>query len=270
MMNRNSIKEHDVGKLTVLTLVPNAGDRLRRCLESVSWADDLFCIVDPNTSDGSDAVAREYSRHVVVHPYENKAAQCNWALPQIETEWTLVLDADEWISEELGERIRAIIATPGGPNGYSIKRMTYFFGRLIRHCGWHRDYNIRLFRTKKARYQQRRVHASVEVEGALGRIDAVMYHEPYRTFDEYFATNNRFTTWNALDAFEKGKRAHFTDLTVRPVLRFFKMFVLRAGFLDGMHGVVVCGLAALSVFTKYAKLWNLERVQREERKSDAD
>ncbi|MBN2311926.1 MAG: glycosyltransferase family 2 protein [Candidatus Hydrogenedentes bacterium] len=248
--------------ITVLTLIPNAGDRLERCLRSVEWADDVFCIVDPNTSDGSDEVARRYSDHVVVHEYRNKADQCNWALPQIDTEWTLVLDADEWVSEGLARRIQEIIATPGGPDGYRIKRLSYFFGRLIRHCGWDRDYNVRLFRTQKGRYRVQRVHATIDVDGPMGRIDEVMCHDDKRNFEEYFRTFQRFTTWSAQDLYDRGKRAGLAALVFRPPLRFFKMYVLRQGFRDGLHGAVLCGLAAFSVFTKYAKLWNIDRLAR--------
>ena len=251
-----------MSKITVLTLIPNAGDRLPRCLESVKWADDLFCVVDPKTTDGSDDVARRYSNHVVVHEYVNAAAQRNWAIPQIETEWTLVLDADEWVSEELAERIRAIIRDPGSMDGYGIRRLSYFFGKKMEHCGWERDYNLRLFRTRKGRYLDRRVHSKVIVDGSAGRIDEPMYHDTYRTFDEYFSTFQRFTSWGAQDAYEGGKRPHVWDLTLRPLLRFFKMYILRQGFRDGYHGAVLCGLGAFAVFTKYAKLWNLEREKR--------
>ena len=243
-----------MASITVLTLIPNAGDRLPRCLESVQWADERFCVVDPNTTDGSGEVAREYSNRVVEHAYENKAAQVNWALPQIESDWTLVLDADEWVSDELRAAIQRVIANPDA-DGYFIKRKSYFFGKLIEHCGWERDYNLRLFRTAKARYQQRRVHASVEVDGPTGRIHEVMYHDDKRDFDEYFRTFQRFTSWAAEDLYERGKRARMRDLTLRPAARFFKMFIVRQGFRDGYHGAVLCGLAAFSVFTKYAKLW---------------
>lgn len=249
--------------LTVLTLVPNAGDRLARCLESVRWAEDRFCVVDPKTTDGSDAVARENTPHVVVHEYVNAANQRNWALPQIETEWTLVLDADEWVSPELATAIQRIVRDPESLDGYDILRHSYFFGKLIRHCGWHRDYNMRLFRTAKGHYLEKRVHSRVVVEGRTGRLDAVMYHDAYRDFDEFFRTNDRFTTWNALDAYEQGKRAHLADLVLRPVQRFLKMYVIRLGFLDGYHGAVLCGLSAFSVFLKYAKLWDIERMNRE-------
>jgi hypothetical protein len=190
----------------------------------------------------------------------NKADQCNWAIPQIATEWTLVLDADEWVSPELAERIKNVLQDPASSNGYRIKRVSYFFGRLVRHCGWDRDYNVRLFRTAKGRYQTQRVHATINVEGAMGRIDEVMYHDDKRNFEEYFRTFQRFTTWAAQDLYDNGKRASLFDLTLRPFARFVKMYVLRRGFSDGGHGAVLCGLAAFSVFTKYAKLWNLARL----------
>lgn len=249
---------HDV---TVLTLVPVQCDRLPKCLESVRGADNVFCVVDARDTGAAEALAREHTDHVVVHEYENAAAQRNWALPQIKTEWTLVLDADEWVSPELAGRIREVVQTPGGPDGYDILRHSYFLGKLIRHCGWHHDYNLRLFRTEKGRYLDKRVHSRVVVEGPTDTINEVMYHDTYRTFEEYFATMQRFTTWGAQDAFDRGKRARLIDLLFRPGLRFLKMYVWRLGFLDGYHGIVLCGLSACSVFTKYAKLWNLGRNQ---------
>lgn len=258
------------GKVTVLILVPNAEDKIKRCLDSVTWADDIFCIIDTRTTDGSEAIVRQYTDHVVTHQYENAAAQRNWALPQVATEWTLVLDADEWVSDTLRDRAREIIATPNGPHGYDIKRYSYFFGRLIRHCGWHRDYNLRLFRTAEGRYLDKKVHSRVVVEGAVGTIDEVIYHDTYNTFEEYFTTFHRFTSWGAEDAFQRGKRATLLDLTFRPALRFVKMYILRQGFRDGYHGAVLCGLAACSVFTKYAKLWHLARLESEQSHNNHD
>ena len=243
--------------VTVLTLVPPAIDRLPKCLESVSWADNLFCVVDARALEAAITLTRRYTDHVVVHEYENAAAQRNWALPQVTTEWTLVLDADEWVSEALAARIQEIIRSPESLDAYQILRHSYFMGKLIRHCGWHHDYNLRLFRTRKGRYLDKRVHSKVVVDGAVGKIREVMYHDTYRTFEEYFDTMKRFTSWGARDAFDRGKRARLRDLILRPPLRFFKMYVWRLGFLDGYHGAVLCGLSAFSVFTKYAKLWKI-------------
>jgi glycosyltransferase involved in cell wall biosynthesis len=249
-----------VHDLTVLTLVPNAGDRLARCLKSVAWADDLFCVVDPRTTDGSDDVAREHSNHVVVHEYVNAADQRNWAIPQITTEWTLVLDADEWVGAELRGRIETIIRDDNSLDGYDIKRESYFFGRRMNSCGWERDYNVRLFRTAKGRYLEKRVHSKVVVDGTMGRLEEPMYHDTYRSFDEYFKTFHRFTRWGAEDLHAKGKRSRLRDLTLRPMVKFLKMYLLRNGWRDGFHGAVLSGLGAFSVFMKYAHLWHLNRL----------
>ncbi len=255
--------------LTVLTLVPDACDRLPKCLESVAWADVRFCVVDARASEDTVALAERLAERTVVHEYVNAATQRNWALPQIDTEWTLVLDADEYVSPALAERIQAIIAAEDSADGYDILRHSFFLGKLIRHCGWHRDYNLRLFRTAKGRYLDRRVHSKVIVDGSVGTINEVMYHDTYRTFEEFFDTFQRFTTWGAQDAYDRGKRAGLHDILLRPVHRFLKMYVISRGFLDGYHGAVLCGLSAFSVFTKYAKLWYLHSVATPEKHEKA-
>jgi (heptosyl)LPS beta-1,4-glucosyltransferase len=170
-----------------------------------------------------------------------------------------VLDADEWVSTALKDRLLKIMADPASADGFRIKRESWFMGRLMKHCGWERDYNIRLFRTRKGRYLEKKVHSKVLVEGRMGQIDEPMYHDTYRTFEEYFNTFHRFTRWGAEDLFERGKRPHYTDLTLRPMVKFLKMYLLRLGFLDGRHGAILCMLGAFSVYMKYAHLWRLWR-----------
>lgn len=248
--------------LTVLVLVPNAKDKLRRCLESVSWADAIFCVVDSRTNDGSAEIARELATRVETREFINDANQRNWAIPQITTEWILVLDADEWLSGELSEKIQSILVEGGEIDGYEIRRRSYFFGKLINHCGWHHDYNWRLFRSDKGRYIEQRVHSRVVIDGPEGSIHEPMYHDTYATFEEYFVTAQRYSLLGAEDYFERGRRTKLSDLTLRPLLRWFKMYILRHGFMDGYHGAVLCALASCSVFLKYAKLWNLERLEK--------
>lgn len=252
-----------MSSLTVLTLVPPNCDRLDKCLRSVAWADDLFCVVDARAGEAGVEAARRHSNHVVVREYVNDTIPRQWALSQITTEWTLVLDADEWVSEPLAQRIREVIADGSSDDGYEILRNSYFLGKLIKHCGWHRDYIMRLFRTSKGQYMDnRRVHARVVIDGSTGRINQVMYHNTYRTFEEFFDTLQRYSTWGAQDAFDRGKRAHLADLFLRPMQRFLKMYVFRLGFLDGYHGAVLCGLSAFAVYTKYAKLWHLRHQEK--------
>ncbi|MFW6163342.1 MAG: glycosyltransferase family 2 protein [Planctomycetota bacterium] len=244
--------------LTVIVPTFNEEDNLRACLETVTWADDLF-VVDSYSTDRTLDIAREFTDHIVQHEYVNSATQKNWAIPQCTTDWVMVVDADERVTPELRDRIQRVLEEGTEYDGFYIKRMTIFFGRLIRHCGWHRDYLVRLWRRGKGRYEDLHVHADVIVDGPVGRIDEHFLHDTYRSLDHYLEKFGRYTAWSAQDLYEAGRRATWVNLTLRPLWRFFRMFVLRHGFLDGKHGLILCTLAAYSVFMKYARLWDLRR-----------
>lgn len=245
---------------TITVIVPtyNEEDNIRECLESVKWADDIF-VVDSFSTDRTVEIAREYTSHIVQHEYVNSATQKNWAIPQCTTDWVMVVDADERVTPELRDRIQGILAHGTPYDGFRIRRMTIFFGKLIRHCGWHHDYLVRLWRRGKGRYEDLSVHADVLVDGSVGTIREHFLHNTYRSFDHYLEKFGRYTTWSAADLYKRGKRATFGALAFRPMWRFFRMFILRHGFLDGKHGLILCSLAAFSVFMKYAKLWDRHR-----------
>jgi len=244
--------------LTVIVPTFNEEDNIRGCLESVAWADDIF-VVDSYSTDRTLEIAREFTDHVVQHEYVNPAAQKNWAIPQAKGDWLLAVDADERVTPELRARIQGVLERGTEFDGFRIRRMTVFFGKLIRHCGWHRDYPLRLWRNGKGRYADVSVHEHVLVDGRVGTIREHFLHDTYRSLDHYLEKFGRYTTWSAQDLHRRGKRATWGSLTLRPLWRFFRMFVLRHGFLDGKHGLILCRLAAYSVFMKYAKLWDLRR-----------
>jgi len=254
--------------LTVIVPTFNEEENIAACLESVAWADDLF-VVDSFSTDRTLEIARTYTSHIVQHEYVNSATQKNWAIPQAKSDWVMVLDADERVTPELRARIQRILADGTPHDGFRIRRMTIFFGKLIRHCGWHHDYLTRLWRNGKGRYENLHVHADVIVDGSVGTIREHFLHNTYRSMDQYLEKFGRYTTWSAADLYDRGKRATWANLSLRPMWRFLRMFVLRHGFLDGKHGLILCSLAAYSVFMKYAKLWDrhrreaLERAHRE-------
>ncbi|GAB4160002.1 MAG: glycosyltransferase family 2 protein [Planctomycetota bacterium] len=243
--------------LTIIVPTFNEEDCIRRCLESAKFADDLF-VVDSFSTDKTLEIAREFTSHIVQHEYVNSATQKNWAIPQCKTDWIMVLDADEWISEELRDEILSVLRKGSPHAGFMIKRETYFFGRLIRHGGWHREYILRLWQNGKGRYQDKHVHASVAVEGSVGRIRTPIYHDTYKSFDDYFEKFDRYTKWAAKDLFDAGKRASAVNLTLRPLWRMFNMYVINHGFMDGKHGLILALLSGYYVFVKYARLWLMQ------------
>jgi glycosyltransferase involved in cell wall biosynthesis len=245
-------------RLSVIVPTYNEAHNLRDCLESVRFADDIF-VVDSFSTDGTPEIAREYTDHVVQHEYVHSAAQKNWAIPQVKGDWILVVDADERVTPELRARIERILEEGTPFDGFYVRRMTVFFGKLIRHCGWDRDYLVRLWRNGKGRYEDLEVHADVIVDGRVGTIREHLIHDTYRSFAHYMEKFDRYSTLAANDLYRQGQRAGWVNLTLRPLWRFLRMYVVRLGFLDGKHGLVLCSLAAFNVFVKYAKLWDRRR-----------
>jgi len=246
------------GRVTALVTVYNQKERIKRCIDSVLWADEVL-VVDSFSDDGTVDILRSYEKvRLFQHKYRNAAEQKNYALKLVKTEWVLVVDADEWLSDGLVEAVRRVMQE-GRHNGYRVRRRTYFLGRLIRFCGWQFDYPLRLFRTSAGRYDGRRVHADVVLEGSCGRIDAPIFHETCSDLDEYFGKFPRYTRLAAEDAAERGMRPSLFNLLIRPAARFIRQYILQLGFLDGKEGLILCGLSAFSAFVKYARLHSLRR-----------
>lgn len=244
--------------ITAIVTTLNEAQNIHDCLASISWADEIL-LVDSGSTDDTLKVATRFNPQVLEHEYENAAAQKNWAIPQAKHDWVLILDADERVSPELRLEIEKILLRGPEQPGYYIKRENYFFGKKINHCGWQRDYVLRLFDRRKGRYENRRVHADVILDGEPGRVDKVITHHTYRNWGEYFERFNRYTTWAAQDLFDAGKKAGIFNLFVRPMARFYKQYVWHGGWLDGKAGLILCMLSTFSVFTKYARLYQMRR-----------
>ena len=240
----------------VLVTVFNERERIARCLESVRWADELL-VVDSGSTDGTPEAARDFGAAVLTRPYRNAADQKNWALRRMSSEWVLVLDADEWLSEPAQHAVREAVEKDRHA-GYRIRRVSWFLGRRIRHSGWQRDYPLRLFRRRAGRYQARRVHADVALDGRCGRIHAPVYHQAARSLEEYLPKWLRYVSLAAEDLAER-RRVRLWEPFARAFWRFLRQYVLQTGFLDGREGLVLCGLSAASVFLRYLKAAHASR-----------
>ncbi len=248
-------------KLSVIVPCKNEEANIRACLETVKWADEIF-VVDSGSTDRTMDIAREYTNRVVYHPYVNSAAQKNWAIPQAAHEWVMIIDCDERATPQLQREIREILQGDPEFDGYVIRRRNWFFGKPIRYCGWDGDRVLRLWKRDLGRYEEKHVHANVVVStGRVGHLRGELEHHTYRSFDQYLEKFGRYTTWGALDLQERGKRPSAWNLLARPFFRFFRMYLLRRGFLDGKAGLILCGLAGFNVFVKYAKLWAILRAE---------
>jgi glycosyltransferase involved in cell wall biosynthesis len=242
----------------VITL--DEAERLRACLESVAWADEIV-VVDAESRDKTTQIAREFTERVIVRPWPGFAAQKNFALEQATGDWVLSLDADEEVSAELREEIRSLlVARPATPDGYAVPRRNIFWGKWVRHGGLYPDWQVRLFRRGRARFVARAVHESVQVDGPVGRLVSPLLHRSYRDVSDFLARADRYSTLAADEWLRSGRRAGPLDLVLRPLGRFLGMYVLRLGVLDGWRGLLLATLYAYYVGMRSAKV--LERTRR--------
>ncbi|MBA3685200.1 MAG: glycosyltransferase family 2 protein [Planctomycetes bacterium] len=248
--------------LTVLIPTYNEERNLPDCLASVAWVDEIF-VVDSFSSDRTVEIARAAGARVVQHQYLNSANQKNWAIPQCTHRWVMVVDADERVTPALADEIRAALAHPGGPAAaaFSIPRDNWIFGHRIRHGGWGSDRLTRLFDRERARYKDLEVHADMQVDGPVARLEQPLEHWTYRTFDDYFEKFGRYTTWSANDLWKRGTRARWWHLLIKPWWRFLRMYLLKRGILDGVPGLILAGLSACTLFVRWGKLWAMGRAQ---------
>jgi glycosyltransferase involved in cell wall biosynthesis len=249
--------------LSVITLTKNEELNIAECLESVAWADEII-IIDSGSSDRTIELARQYTSNVTVLPWLGYGAARNKGLARSRSDWILWLDADERVTEDLSREIRTIVERDDqSVAGYEIARRAYFCGKWIRHGGWYPSRVVRLFRRDRARFSEHRVHERVLVEGRLGRTRFDLMHYTDRDLEHYFTKFNLYTSLAAHDMLEAGRGFSVLNLVVRPLFQFVKMYVLRLGFLDGIHGFVLCVASSAYVFTKYAKLWELRKTEKQ-------
>ncbi len=245
-------------KLSVVIIARDEEINLPRCLESVKWADELI-VVDSGSVDRTVEIAREYGARIVTVTWGGFGMTKQAGVDAAKSEWVLSIDADEVVPDILADDIQSVLQQDSDISGYYIPRLTQFLGRWIRHGGWYPDYVLRLFRPDRGAFDNAMVHETVHVTGSTGRLTHALRHYSYPDLDNYYEKLNRYTTLAAEDLHGRGRKAGWFKITVNPVAKFIKQYLLRAGWLDGLEGLVLALLSAGYVMTKYAKLRDLNR-----------
>jgi glycosyltransferase involved in cell wall biosynthesis len=245
--------------LSVITITLNEERNIADCLRSVTWADEII-VVDSGSTDRTVELARQFTPRVYGVEWKGYGATRNHALELATGEWILWLDADERVPDRLADEIRRITGIEDHTvSGYSVARRAYFLGRWIRHCGWYPSRVTRLFRRTRGKFNERRVHESIMVDGRIERLNNDLLHYTDPSLYHYFTKFNRYTSLAAEDMKSSGITFSLSDILLRPPYVFLKMYVLRLGFLDGMHGLLLSLVSSAYVFVKYTKLWELCR-----------
>jgi len=246
--------------LSVVIITKNEERNIRRCLESVKWADEII-VVDSQSTDRTCEIAARYGARVLSSPWRGYGHAKREGVERAQGRWILAIDADEEVSSELARQIKQVVRRSDGYPGYYVPRRTNFLGRWIRHSGWYPDPVLRLFRKDKGNFDEAVIHEKVVLNGVAGRLTGELLHYSYPDLETYLRKFNRYTTIGAEEALRMGRRTHWYDIVVRPPVAFIKHFLSQQGFRDGMEGFLIAVMSAAAVLVKYAKLRHLGKRQ---------
>ena len=264
--------------ISVVIAAKNEEGNIRMCLESVKWADEII-LVDDVSEDRTVEIAREYTNKIFIRDskgkfHENK----NFGIEKAKYDWILSIDADEVLTPELADEIKEAVKKEEFI-GYYINRKNFFLGKWVRHCGWYPNYIIRLFRKGVTRWPSNWPHEpfhgtpDIQQKSKVGRLKNPMLHFSYKSLDQYFKKFNSYTSYLALEEYEKGlriKKSNFLTLfAIKPLYWFLKRYVVKLGFLDGFRGLFVSFSSGLVVFTTHAKLWEVQNKKEQQKKASS-
>jgi glycosyltransferase involved in cell wall biosynthesis len=248
-------------KLTVLIPCKNERKNIRLCIESLRDLADEILVADSGSTDGTLEIVRGLSGcRVIQREYVDHGNFVNWALEHASHSWVLIVDADERLTPELAAEVRRVLAGPEEDvDGYWVSFRCFFLGHPVRFSRWNTD-AIRLVRRDRCRHRPCLVHPEFDVpRGRTRKLKGKLLHYSYWSYDEYLSKYQNYTRWVAQERWAKGTRASWSSLLIRPMLRFFHLYVIRLGFFDGLPGLQVCMLTAFfNTFMKQGRLWEME------------
>lgn len=251
-----------MSKISCVIITRNESKNIRRCLQSVSWADEIV-VVDSYSTDDTKRIASEFTDKIYDLKWEGFGPAKEFAKNRATGEWVLSVDADEVVSEKLRDEIQKIVESEDSLDGYFIPRRSNFLGRWIKHGGWYPNLILRLFRKNKGNFTKRLVHEEVKICGKSGRLKNDLLHYTDPDFDHYLKKLNQYTSLGALQLYKEGKRANLWDIFFRPLVTLVKVCFFEKGFLDGVPGLILAISSAFQVFSKYVKLWHLNQYEGE-------
>lgn len=244
-----------MSKISAVLITLNEEKNLERCLKSLDWVDEII-VVDSHSTDKTREIAPKYTDKIWEVDWQGFGQTKELARQKVSYAWVFSIDADEEVAPKLKEEILQAVQN-NSYAGYFIPRRSLFLGKWMEHSGWYPDYVLRLFRKENGQFDKALVHEQVQVKGEIGYLKNPLRHYTYPNLEHYFKKLNRYTTLSAQQLHQNGARAYPWDLFFRPPATFFKMYLLKSGFLDGWQGLVLAVLSGYQVLIKYLKLMSL-------------
>jgi len=246
-------------KLSACIITFNEADRIAACLDSLDFCDERI-VVDAHSTDATRDIARAHGAQVIERDWPGFRSQKEFAVKAASYNWVLCVDADERVSAKLRAEIAAARAVGfAGHSGWSIPRITDYFGQFLRHGNAYPDRLVRLFDRRCGGWRGNEIHENTRIDGVIGRFDGQLEHFSYRSMSDH---ENRMQSYAELMAealYRKGKRTGMLKVWLNPAWRFVRGYFLRLGFLDGWRGLMFAIIETHYVHQKYLKLFLKQR-----------
>lgn len=249
--------------LSVVVIARNEEARIGRCLASVDFARERI-VLDGGSTDATARIAQALGARVeVAADWPGFGPQKNRAIDLAREPWVLSLDADEWVDDALAGEIAAVVGDPRSADLYDLPRRSSYCGRVMRHSGWWPDPVTRLWRRGCARFSDHAVHERLlPVTPRAGRIPRLRHaldHEAFTTLEQVIAKMNRYSSDSAAMLAARGRRGTLRGALAHGAWSFIRTWLLRGGFLDGRHGLMLAISNAEGSYYRYLKLMLLQR-----------
>ncbi len=241
--------------LSACIITYNEADRIEACLRSVSFCDEII-VVDSHSTDATRELAAKLGARVIERDWPGYRSQKQFAVESAGNDWVLCLDADERVSDGLRAGIEALRDGGfAGFAGWSVPRITDYFGRFLRHGNAYPDRLIRLFDRRRGGWIGYEIHENTRVEGRVGKLRGHLEHYSYRSLTDHHLRMQRYADLMAQTLYARGKRCGLGKVLINAQWRFLRGYILRLGFLDGWRGLVFALVEANYVRRKYLGLY---------------
>lgn len=246
-----------MNNLTVVILTKNEENNIVDVVRNAQQVADDVLVVDSGSTDRTVELAEEQGARVIFRAWDNDfAAQRNYALEYVRTDWVLYLDADERLNTELVQAVRQAVGE-GGEKQYSMLRRIHAFGFKYKHGIFKPDEVLRLF-PKQAVHWEHKVHERPVCSFTKKRLSGYIEHYTYTSWQQWWEKAGKYTTIWAEDKYAHGKRTSLCACLTHSTYGFVRAYIFQLGFLDGWSGFYSSLQHFIYTIMKYLKLYELQ------------
>ncbi len=244
----------NIHKLSATIITLNEERNIERCIQSLQSIADEIIVVDSFSTDKTKEICQKYKVNFIERKWEGYSKTKNYANSLAKHDYIFSIDADEAVSEELKQFILIEKQKGFQSNAYRMNRLTNYCGQWIKHCGWYPDEKTRIWNKNLGKWEGQ-IHETIvfEANTSFSKLKGDLLHYSYHNLSDHLRQIKLFTDLAAKQNIQEGKRGSSLKLIFSPIVKFFSMYFLKLGILDGYYGFRISLLSGYGVFLKHKK-----------------